>query len=233
MTPASSSRLMCSIRPVVTATAACSGLRPVAKAFGCGLSMMKTRGIGRPARSARPRNQIDQVRRGRVIDLLRAVHRQHHPVGIPVAEQIHRGRDDECDHRAGLAADQKADAHEQGRQPRQQNGRPQIVHLTPPQGVRQRNSSMPSDWDGRFGLQGGTPNRRTALSVPEGLSEAHGDDAMEAFMADENPEIREASREAAAVPGCGTRAGRGGAAPGRARPAGHRPAKGIRRAERA
>ena len=39
ITPAISSReSMCS-RPVVAATAAFSGLRPVAKALGCGLSM--------------------------------------------------------------------------------------------------------------------------------------------------------------------------------------------------
>ncbi len=38
-TPASSSRLSIRMMPVVAATAALSGLRPVAKAFGCSLSM--------------------------------------------------------------------------------------------------------------------------------------------------------------------------------------------------
>ena len=40
ITPASSSRDSDCIKPVVTATAAFSGLRPVANAFGCGLSMI-------------------------------------------------------------------------------------------------------------------------------------------------------------------------------------------------
>ncbi|MNR16820.1 hypothetical protein D3C85_1334490 [compost metagenome] len=39
--------------PVVAATAACSGLRPVAKAFGASSLIRYTRGIGRPARCAR------------------------------------------------------------------------------------------------------------------------------------------------------------------------------------
>ena len=52
ITPAISSSLSICNNPVVTATAACCGLRPVANAFGCGLSMRKTRGIGNPARAA-------------------------------------------------------------------------------------------------------------------------------------------------------------------------------------
>ena len=40
MTPAISSRLRDCKSPVVAATAAFSGLRPVAKALGCGLSMI-------------------------------------------------------------------------------------------------------------------------------------------------------------------------------------------------
>ncbi len=41
--------------PVVTATAAWLGLRPVANAFGSGRSMMYSEGIGIPARPARSR----------------------------------------------------------------------------------------------------------------------------------------------------------------------------------
>ena len=40
--------------PWVTATAAFWGLRPVAKALGCGLGETYRRGMGMPARSARP-----------------------------------------------------------------------------------------------------------------------------------------------------------------------------------
>ncbi len=42
------------MRPRVTATAACSGSRPVAKAFGALSSMMYGRGIGRPAAKLSP-----------------------------------------------------------------------------------------------------------------------------------------------------------------------------------
>jgi hypothetical protein len=41
--------------PVVAATAAFSGLRPVANAFGCASSIRYTRGIGKPARCASSR----------------------------------------------------------------------------------------------------------------------------------------------------------------------------------
>jgi hypothetical protein len=40
ITPATSSRDIMLSNPVEAATAACCGLRPVANAFGCGLSMM-------------------------------------------------------------------------------------------------------------------------------------------------------------------------------------------------
>ena len=52
ITPSSSSRSSACMMPVVTATAAFSGLRPVAKAFGWSCRMMKTLGIGMPARCA-------------------------------------------------------------------------------------------------------------------------------------------------------------------------------------
>ena len=49
-TPLISSQLQMAMRPSVTATAACSGLRPVAKAFGCGSGLMYSFGIGMSAR---------------------------------------------------------------------------------------------------------------------------------------------------------------------------------------
>ena len=48
-TPSSSCGSSRSSRPWVTATAACLGLRPVAKALGMSVGMIATRGIGRPA----------------------------------------------------------------------------------------------------------------------------------------------------------------------------------------
>ena len=58
MTPASSSRESCCVRPTVTATAALSGLRPVANALGCASSIKNTRGIGRPAREAKSATRL-------------------------------------------------------------------------------------------------------------------------------------------------------------------------------
>ncbi len=49
-TPATSSRVSMLRRPVFTATAAFSGLRPVAKALGWSSWMMNSRGMGMPAR---------------------------------------------------------------------------------------------------------------------------------------------------------------------------------------
>ena len=53
-TPSISARGSDCQRPSVTQTTACWGLRPVAKAFGCGLGEMATVGIGRSARCASP-----------------------------------------------------------------------------------------------------------------------------------------------------------------------------------
>ena len=51
ITPCSCSRSSLSSRPVVTATLACSGSRPVANAFGAVSSMTQTRGLGSPPAS--------------------------------------------------------------------------------------------------------------------------------------------------------------------------------------
>jgi hypothetical protein len=44
-----------------------------------------------------------------LIDLLGVVHRQYELVGVPVAEQITPGGDDECDQGATATADQVSD----------------------------------------------------------------------------------------------------------------------------
>ena len=54
-TPRTSSQVQTARSPSVTATAACSGLRPVAKALGCISGDTYSRGIGIPARSERSR----------------------------------------------------------------------------------------------------------------------------------------------------------------------------------
>ena len=69
-----------------------------------------------------------QLGRGARIDLMRAIHRQHHAVGIPVGKQIGRRGDDQRDHRAARPADQIADAHEQAGETGQQDRGSQIAH---------------------------------------------------------------------------------------------------------
>ena len=63
--------------PSVTATTACSGLRPVAKALGCSLGIRYTRGIGMPALRGQPPDHGVEAGRLRLVDRLGAVHRQH------------------------------------------------------------------------------------------------------------------------------------------------------------
>lgn len=55
-----------------------------------------------------------KLRGGAIIHLLRVVHAQHHFVGVPIAEQVHAGCNDEGDRHAACAADEKADPHEKG-----------------------------------------------------------------------------------------------------------------------
>ena len=94
---------------------------------------------------------------------------------------------------------------------------------------------MPSDWDGRLGLQGGTrkpPHRvqvfRKAGPKPMVMM------LWQALMADENRRIpRRLAEKRPLSPAAERALAEAAAAPGRARPAGHCPAKGIRRAERA
>jgi len=64
---------------------------------------------------------MHQLRRRLLVDLLRAMHRQHDPVAIPIREEVHRSGDEEGDHRAIRSPDQVADSHEQGCQPGEQN----------------------------------------------------------------------------------------------------------------
>ena len=73
-------------------------------------------------------NEAVVLGRRALIDLVRAVHAQHHLVGVPVAEKVHAEGDDEGDDHARLAADQCADRHEDRGQHREQHGRFDVVH---------------------------------------------------------------------------------------------------------
>ncbi len=84
-------------RPVVTATAACLGERPVANAFGIGVSMIATFGFGR---SAIAHSLLDHVvQRGRLLaaDDLRAGGLEGELVRGVVLEE--REPDDDQEHR--------------------------------------------------------------------------------------------------------------------------------------
>ena len=77
-------------------------------------------------------HEMDEVGRAVAVDLMGAVHRQHHAVRIPVGEQVGRSRDHERDQGAAGAADQIADAHEEAGKTGQQNGSLQIAHCRLP-----------------------------------------------------------------------------------------------------
>ncbi len=53
-----------------------------------------------------------ELRRRALVDRARAVHREHHLVGVPIGEEVHRPGNEEGDDHAGLAADQEPDPHE-------------------------------------------------------------------------------------------------------------------------
>ena len=84
----------------------------------------------------RPPRQLphhaDELRRGRLIHLPRAVHAQDHLVRIPVAEQVHACRHDECDHHSAASAEGKAHGHEQGGHAGEQDRRLQVIHPSLP-----------------------------------------------------------------------------------------------------
>ena len=108
---------------------------------GCGRSQRHWAGL-RPSRtraaSAGRRATASSATRSKssgallLVDLMGAVHRQHHAVRVPVGEQIGRGRDHERDQGAAGAADQIADAHEQAGETGQEHCRLEIVHCLIP-----------------------------------------------------------------------------------------------------
>src|SRR5262249_25592786 len=73
----------------------------------------------------------DRMELGRIafVYLDRMVHRQHHLVGVPIAEQVHAGGHQEGDYHAAAAADQPADRHEQRRQEGEQHRRADHIHF--------------------------------------------------------------------------------------------------------
>jgi hypothetical protein len=75
-----------SSRPVVAATAACSGLRPVGLRV---VHQIDTRHRQSGA-SAELAHEPDKFGRSAIIDLLSSIHRKHELVGPPVTEQVHR-----------------------------------------------------------------------------------------------------------------------------------------------
>ena len=95
-----------------------------------------------------------QIGRGALVDLLGAVHRQHHLVGVPVGEEVHAGRDQQRDDGAAAAADQVADTHEQGRQPCEQDGGTKVVHFPLPGRSGAQRASLQ-----RSGKMSGAPGR--------------------------------------------------------------------------
>ncbi|MNL35003.1 hypothetical protein D3C87_1570070 [compost metagenome] len=71
-----------------------------------------------------------------LIDLLRAVHAQHHLVRVPIGEEVHACGHDEGDHHAAPSANGEAYRHEQGGHDCKQHGGADKVHQEAPGRLR-------------------------------------------------------------------------------------------------
>ncbi len=110
----------------MTATTPFSGLRPVANAFGIGSGMRNTRGFGIPARWESSSTIACSPRRLLARQLVRAVHREHDPVGEEVRPDVHRERERERSVQIAVA-ERAADRDEQRREHPEQQKRLQLV----------------------------------------------------------------------------------------------------------
>ena len=120
--------------PSVAATAACCGLRPVAKALGDISGMTYTFGMGRPRPLREPLDDAEQRVLG--ADRLRPVHHQDDLVREPVRREVHHHGKAKGDDEAALPAEQLADhQQETAEQAEQQSGLDPVVHALffPPQ----------------------------------------------------------------------------------------------------
>ena len=108
-------------------------------------------------------HEVHQIGRGARIDLMGAVHRQHHPIRIPVGEEVGRRRDQQRDGGAAGAADQIADAHEQGRETGQQDRRSEVVHRHLPDAAGRHRGTFNQVVIVRAAIQGRPVRRHVAL----------------------------------------------------------------------
>ena len=114
--------------PVVAATAAFSGLRPVAKAFGWSLADDVDLGHRQAGALRQAADHVVELGRAGPGHRLGIVHAERHLVGVPVGEGVGADREEERDQHAAGAADQVAHAHEERGQRREQQHRPEEVH---------------------------------------------------------------------------------------------------------
>ena len=128
MTPASSSRVSMWRMPVVTATAAFCGLRPVAKALGEGSSISYTLGIGMFASRACSGHQLVQL--GVLISGYRpgVRHAERDLVAEPIGAKIHRQRENQRDNQASLPAQGSADEQQKPGENHQEEERLDVIH---------------------------------------------------------------------------------------------------------
>ena len=89
MTPSSSTRFIFSSSPVVTAMAACFGLRPVANAFGRRVVDDVDARLGQPAGDAQPLDEVVQALVLLGVGRLGAADRERDRVGLPVRHEGH------------------------------------------------------------------------------------------------------------------------------------------------
>ena len=109
-------------RPVVTATAACFWLRPVAKAFGTSLSITATRGLRRSAIAQRRSIMSCSSGAWSRLDDLRARGLQGELVGGEVLDERHRPDDHDHQHDAGVQHVEQRDREQDVEQPQHRAG---------------------------------------------------------------------------------------------------------------
>ena len=104
------------------------GVAPGGKSIGLRRVDQIDLGLGHPGVSGQIRNHSVQPHPISRCHRLGIVHPQHHAVGVPPCEGIHRRGHHQGDHRAACPADQIADAHEQRGHCRHQHCRFYVAH---------------------------------------------------------------------------------------------------------
>jgi len=88
--------------------------------------------MGNPARYARRRTSSHRSGAVPSVDFLRTMHHQNQIVGIPIGQEVHAGREQQCQQSAARPAKKISNAHEQRSKCRKEKCCPQTIHFALP-----------------------------------------------------------------------------------------------------